>query len=250
MAKYTLLLCILLNAWQCFAQTAYVAAPKGLKLRKTADANGVVVKTIPYGTTVRYLKDAKAKVPHKIKEADNFFLNGYWQKVILGADSGYVFDAFLLNVKPHSMQELMDTTDDVACKPFELTFLEKRFPKTGELYKVKSWVPADSNWVEDEKSPYCVHEFSQKLAGGNIVYECTQSRAETHDGGTSITFYNMNFNQVYSLILSFTAIENSDSPLTVAMVDGAIEISPDGAGCYSTIHVKGNTIVWELWCGC
>ena len=124
------------------AQTSYIAAPNGLALHKTASSNSEVVKTLPYGANLHVLKESINKVKSKAKEADGFYLSGYWQKVSFGIDTGYVFDALLLPVNPVDKVELesyySDTTS-INCKPFDVYFLDSRFKSFGYPFDIEKY---------------------------------------------------------------------------------------------------------------
>jgi hypothetical protein len=71
--------------------------------------------------------------------------------------------------------------------------------------------------------------------------------------GLTVTFTGYNFNVVYALVLSYTAQQNACTncaPMTIEYKNKLVEMSPDGAGCWSTIEVKGKTIIWDMSCGC
>lgn len=237
-----------------FAQTAYVAAPSGLKLRKTADAKGVVVKTILYGTKLTYVADAKPKVAHKTKEAEGFYLNGFWQKVVAGKDTGYVFDAFLLPFEPVGKTEIESFYSDTTrndCKPYDVYFLESRFKAFGKPYDVEKYVGEDTLYYyspnDNRKSPYCNKGFKQKFANGNIIIEYSSGEG---GAGMDVTLKGYTFNQVYAMALSLTTF--SDEHIKVTYENKIVSIGPEdeGAGCYSSIEIKGNTIIWNYGCGC
>ncbi|UPT68307.1 MAG: hypothetical protein M0D57_06620 [Sphingobacteriales bacterium JAD_PAG50586_3] len=245
------ILFVLISVAFGFAQTAYVAAPSGLKLRKTAAANGEVVKTLPYGTKLISVADKKPKAAHKTKEAEGLYLKGFRQKVTVDKDTGYVFDAFLMPVEPIGKKEVETYYDDTTrgCKPFDIYFLESRFKAVGKPYDLKSFASIDTAYwvVTDKNDPYCQQGFSQKFANSNIVASYSQG-----EGGASmdVTLKGYTFNQVYAIALSMTTMMNEG--VSVSYNSGVVSIGPkdDGAGCYSTIEVKGNTIIWNFGCGC
>jgi hypothetical protein len=236
-----------------FAQTAYVAAPSGLKLRKTASPTGEVVKTLSYGAKLSGVKDVKPKVEHKTKEAEGLYLKGFWQKVIAGKDSGYVFSAFLIPVKPIDKTELETYYGDTThpCKPFDIYFLESRFKAFGRPYDVQKYVGGDTLYFYGQKGdpddPYCQQGFSQKFANGNIVASYSQGEG---GAGMDVILKGYTFNQVYAIALSMTTMLNEG--VSVSYQNGVVTMGPkdDGAGCYSTIEVKGNIILWNFGCGC
>ena len=237
-----------------FAQTAYVAAPSGLKLRKTADAKGVVVKTILYATKLTYVADAKPKVTHKTKEAEGFYLNGFWQKVVAGKDTGYVFDAFLLPVEPVDQVELETYYSDTTrtnCMPFDVYFLDSRFKPFGKVYDVEKYEGEDTLYYygpnDNRMSPYCNKGFKQKFANGNIIVEYTSGEGGY---GMDVSLKGYTFNQVYAIALSLTTFSNERVKVIYENKTVSIVPEDEGAGCYSSIEIKGNTIIWNFGCGC
>jgi hypothetical protein len=235
------------------AQTAYIAAPSGLKLRKTAGTKATIVKVLPYASKVEYVADSKPKVAHKTKEAEGFYLKGFWQKVIAGKDSGYVFSAFLIPFAPVGKDEIEHYYNDTTreCMPFDIYVLESRFKAFGLPYDVHKYVGEDTVYYgggnENKDNPYCQQGFSQKFANGNIVASYSQGEA---GAGMDVTLKGYTFNQVYAIALSMTTMLNEG--VMVTYENGIVSIGPkdDGAGCYSTIEVKGSTIVWNFGCGC
>lgn len=251
MVKWIPLLLLLLAANILAAQTAYVAAPSGLKLRKAANANGVIIKTLPYETAVKYLADQSPRVAHKTKEAEGFYLNGFWKKVVAGKDTGFVFSAFLIPVEPVGKKEIETYYDDTTrkCMPFDIYFLDSRFKAFGKPYDVKKFEGEDSIYFSggDKTNPYCQKGFSQKFANGNIVASYSQGEG---GAGMDVTLKGYTFNQVYAIALSMTYYMNDYAVVTYE--NGIVNIGPEdgGAGCYSTIEVKGTTIIWNFGCGC
>lgn len=237
------------------AQTAYVAAPSGLKLRKTAGTKATIVKTLPYASKIEYVADSKPKVEHKTKEAEGLYLKGFWQKVVAGNDTGYVFDAFLLPFEPvtEAMQKKFNNQYETDCKPEEYLYFESVFKKSGGVYDIVKVDSAYSEYFSSHKnpaSPFCNESFKQKFING-IVFE--YSHVPEKNMGLTVTFTGYNFNVVYALVLSYTALQNACTncaPITIEYKNKAVEISPDGAGCWSTIVVKGKTIIWDMSCGC
>jgi hypothetical protein len=234
-----------------FAQTAYVAAPSGLKLRKTASPTGEIVKTLPYGAKLSGVKDGKPKLEHKTKEAEGFYLKGFWQKVTAGKDSGYVFSAFLIPVEPVGKKEIETYYDDTTrrCMPFDIDFLDSRFKAFGKPYDILKYADEDTLYYTniDKNNPYCQRGFSQKFANGNIVASYSQGEG---GAGMDVTLKGYTFNQVYAIALSMTYYMNDYAVVTYE--NGIVNIGPEdgGAGCYSTIEVKGSTILWNFGCGC
>ena len=235
------------------AQTAYIAAPSGLKLRKTASPTGEVVKTLVYGTKVTSIADSNRQVAHKTKEAEGFYLKGFWQKVIAGKDSGYVFSAFLIPVAPVGKDEIEHYYNDTTreCMPFDIYFLDSRFKAFGKPYDVHKYVGEDTVYYgggnENKDNPYCQQGFSQKFANGNITASYSQGEG---GAGMDVTLKGYTFNQVYAIALSMTTMLNEG--VMVTYENGIVTMGPkdDGAGCYSTIEAKGGTIVWNFGCGC
>jgi len=251
MVKWIPLLLLLLAANILAAQTAYVAAPSGLKLRKTADAKGVIITTLPYQTAVEYLVDQSPQVAHKTKEAEGFYLNGFWQKVLAGKDTGYVFDAFLLPVKPLGEFEVSGDYDDTTeyFKPFEFEYLDSRFSISGKVYDVVKF--ADANFYsEGKRTVYNNKSYKQDYDNGNITAHFVDSEGV---GGNTVTFTFKKYTlaQVYAMALGYTKLGNT-SPIWVYYKDKEVHIEPIEIepGCYSTITIKKATIVWQLYCGC
>lgn len=253
MVKWIPLLLLMLAANILAAQTAYVAAPSGLKLRKTADAKGEVVKTLFYGTRLSGVKDVNPKVAHKTKEAEGLYLKGFWQKVAAGNDTGYVFDAFLIPVEPISKKQIETYYDDTTrkCMPFDIYFLDTRFKAFGKPYDIIKYVGEDTVYygggIENKDNPYCQKGFSQKFANGNIVASYSQGEG---GAGMDVTLKGYTFNLIYAIALSMTYYMNEHAVVTHE--NGIVNIGPEdgGAGCYSTIEAKGNTIIWNFGCGC
>jgi hypothetical protein len=251
MVKWIPALLLMLAANILAAQTAYVAAPSGLKLRKTADAKGAIVKALPYASKVEYVADNKPKVTHKTKEAEGLYLKGFWQKVIAGKDTGYVFDAFLILVEPIGKKQIETYYDDTTrkCMPFDIYFLDTRFKAFGKPYDVNKYQGEDTLYFGggDKNNPYCQQGFKQKFANGNIIASYSQGEG---GAGMDVTLKGYTFNLVYSIALSMTYYMNERAVVTYE--NGIVNIGPEdgGAGCYSTIEVKGTTIIWNFGCGC
>lgn len=236
------------------AQTSYIAAPNGLALHKTASSNSEVVKTLPYGAKLHVFKESINKVKYKSKEADGFYLSGYWQKVAIGIDTGYVFDALLIPVNPVDKVELetyySDTTS-INCMPFDVYFLANRFKPFGTPFDIKKYEMEDSlyylNGSNIKNAAYCNKGFKQKFSNGNIIIDYTSNR-----GGYSmdVSFKGFTFNQVYAIALSLTTFSNER--VKVIYKNSLVSIVPEdmAAGCYSSIKIKGNKIIWNYFCGC
>jgi hypothetical protein len=252
MKKYITLIFFVLIATISFAQTAYVAAPSGLKLRKTADAKGEVIKTLTFGAKLAYIADAKPKVAHKTKEAEGFYLNGFWQKVVAGTDTGYVFDAFLLPFEQETdaLQKNYEEKYLKDCKPEEFSFFERVFKPLDAPYDIIKHDPIDSIYVayaKEKKSKFCSVGFTQKFTEG-ITF--TYHRKPEKSSNMVVIFTNHNINFVYAMVLSYTTYHNYGEALTISYKNNTIEIEPSGGGCGSSIKIASKKIVWDMWCGC
>ena len=257
MKKYTTLIFFVFIATISFAQTVYVAAPSGLKLRRTADAKAEVIKTLIYGAKLDYIADAEPKVAHKTKEAEGFYLNGFWQKVVAGKDTGYVFDAFLLPFKPFTTSEYEAYDDEISrkCKQPELHLLEHWFGKDGEVYDLIKYTGEDTVYLTDKTNPYCQQAYKIAFDNNKVIYEfAAYSRIAGTDltGYNQVTFKGYNINTVYALVLGYTFIANQDVVKSTYKNNTiTIEGTVDGFGCSSTIAIKGDKIVWKINCwGC
>jgi hypothetical protein len=96
------------------AYSQYVWAKKGLILRTQPSKTGEKIKTLPYGTKVDYLEqyivnDSVLIIP-SCKQTDGtvtdaFYLSGYWVKVQVGQDIGFLFDGYLSEMLPYKSKD-------------------------------------------------------------------------------------------------------------------------------------------------
>lgn len=240
-------------------KTMYVSAPSGLKLRKTASPTGEVIKTLACGFKLVTVADTAQKVAHKTKEAEDFYLDGYWQKVVAGNDTGYVFDGFLIPFKPFTYAEYMDYDKEIARKGKqpELHLLERAFGKGGPVFDIEKYTGADTAYVIDKTNPFHQKRYKQTFDNGNVLYEFSAFNNEPEEedlpGYNRITFTGYSINAVYAIVFGYTFLGNDELPIKVSYKDNTITIEPvsDGGGCYSTLKIKDGKIVWKILCwGC
>lgn len=77
----------------------YVHAAGGLMLRKTPDAKGEVIKSLPYGSAVKVLNKDFKKKPQTVEEFKGYSIRGFWVCVEADSVEGYVFDGYLSTFK-------------------------------------------------------------------------------------------------------------------------------------------------------
>lgn len=248
---------IFLFIFQCaYSQNidAYIAAPSGMNLRKTPSAKGAIVKKLPFATKV-LVQITEPVETYKSKEADGFYLNGAFVKVLAGKDTGYVFDAFLLPFKPFTYSDYENIFNENVdnCKPTEAYLFEHMFGEGGGMFNVEKYTGQDTVFIADKNSKYCVRNFKQQFAGGRVEVEF-RNYAEVGSGMTATFREGFPINFVYAVVLSYMKGDSADPNIIVRYRDKKIEIYPadEGAGCYSAIKVdaKRGVITWEYGCGC
>jgi hypothetical protein len=94
----------------------YVHAASGLILRKTPDAKGEPLKTLPYGAAVKVQKTDFKKKPHTVEEFKGYSMRGFWVCVMAGDSlEGYVFDGYLSFFKtPAAVLDLANIKHSIA----------------------------------------------------------------------------------------------------------------------------------------
>ena len=100
-----------------FNADLYVWARSGLNLRKKPDFKAEKISTIPYGTAVQLIEYGEIGKLYNEMEGEFegplersletlrlgeevFYVGGYWVKVKVNEQIGYLFDAYLSNMKP------------------------------------------------------------------------------------------------------------------------------------------------------
>lgn len=100
-----------------YAQQLYVWAKDGLIVRDSPSKKSQKKKTLPYGTPITFStwncyggEDSVLVIPkfnkNDVAQSKGYYLRGAWRKVIIGQDSGYVFDAFLSNMVPFDHKKI------------------------------------------------------------------------------------------------------------------------------------------------
>lgn len=87
----------------------YVWAMRGLNLRATPDAKGKKLALLPFSTEVTVQGESLKKLRYETLEIPGYTLKGYWVKVKVDGQVGFIFDAYLSKMRPWTGTELEES---------------------------------------------------------------------------------------------------------------------------------------------
>ncbi len=86
----------------------YCYAPSGLVLRDKPEQTGAKVASVPVNGNVEIKDENPFKNPFSVKEPCGMEIKGFWVKAMVDGKEGYMFDGYLLNLKPLGMDETVE----------------------------------------------------------------------------------------------------------------------------------------------
>ena len=203
----------------------YVHAPSGLVLRAKPEANANQVATLPFGASVKVLKDNLRKNAHSVAEFKGFSINGFWVKVrTADNEEGYVFDGYLSRNKAFKMEQLQDTD-----ALFIERFLEQQSAKKGGR-------------VELKKAATRYQHYRQDFANGASV------EVNTGEGGSDyfVTFDAQTTREEAYLIGLMLWFDGKAPMTSVNAKTGAIALTDQNDTKQALIQVKNGVVTLRL----
>lgn len=203
----------------------YVHAPAGLVLRAKPDANGNKIATLPFGASVKVLKENLRKKAHSTSEFKNFSINGFWVKVRTADNKeGYVFDGYLSRNKALKMEQLQDTE-----MLFIERFLEQQSAKKGGRTELK-------------KAPTRYQHYRQDFANGASV------EVNIGEGGSDyfVTFDAQTSAEEAYLIGLMLWFDGKAPMSSVNAKTGAIALTNESDTKQALIQVKNGVVTLRL----
>lgn len=142
------------------ADTLYVWAQSGLRVRDRPSPDGEILEKLTFGSIVHLLEKVDSNsVPYEViaettmKEWEEkplkkgvFKLKGHWVKVGYGKKTGYVFDQYLSRLKPGTEKDMRKHESKFSYCAMELVFMYINFGqrfKNSVINKVKLGQPID-----------------------------------------------------------------------------------------------------------
>ena len=221
----------------------HVMALSGLKMRDLPSLKGKKILTIPYNGEVEVIATGFGAL--KVKELEDFYIEGEWVQVSYNGKEGYVFDGYLTQFPVPDENVKMDY--DKYDSKFEYYFNTKLIQKGDKFNLIKH------NWeCKNENGCFC--GYSKEYEQG-LFY--SYRSCDEKNSIEIIEIDNISMSEAYFILraLELNKYDNSDyNPKIIRTYDNnknIIREEPDGAGCWSSIRQrKSNSIEIETSCGC
>ena len=214
----------------------HVMALSGLKMRDLPSLKGKKILTIPYNGEVEVIATGFGAL--KVKELEDFYIEGEWVQVSYNGKEGYVFNGYLTQFPLPDLNMKLDFKN---YKTAIEQYLGTKFHPKGDKFNETTW---SSNCKEKNS---CICGYSLKYVN-NILFKYESCNEEGLE--YNIEIQNITLTEAYFIIRALNLNEASEE-LTRSYDKNTISEYPNGAGCSIKINQKTiNIIQIGMTCSC